>query len=111
MSTSPQAQWDNFPSFLSSTLNIELDERFLTPDSAIHISAAELENDDPGWNEAWRLIPIEEINGRKLKGYMLRPERSVHKDDMAELITEDLRQLEGFNLTVGAKIELIVAGW
>ncbi len=41
---------------------------------------------------------------------MLRPERSVHKDDMAELITEDLRQLEGFNLTVGAKIELIVAG-
>ena len=98
-----------FPPLFYGTLNIDLDEVFATPSDSVFIPARELDSIGEFWNEDWRLVRVDQINGKEMEGYILRAGQKAHPDNVAELITSDLKRLPGFNIYPGARIELRVS--
>lgn len=100
----------NFPPFFPGTLNIQLDEPFPNPEwsNIIYISQEEIDTVAPGYGEWWKFIPVKRINGLDIRGYIFRNKQHVHRDDGAELVTEDLRSYRQINISIGAKFELII---
>lgn len=102
----------NFPLFFPGSINIQLDKPFPNPEwpNIIYISQEEIDSVAPGYGEWWKFIPVKRINGLDIKGYIFRNKQHVHRDDGAELVTENLRNYKEINLSVGARFELIVVG-
>ena len=96
-----------FPPLFHGTLNIKLTQVFETPADSIFIPAAELDSVVPQpWGENWKLVPINQINGIEMTGYILRAGQKAHPDDVAELITTDLRGANGMYISSGSEIRL-----
>ncbi len=96
-----------FPPLFHGTLNIKLTQVFETPADSIFIPAAELDSIVPQpWGEDWKLVPVDQINGIEMTGYILRAGQKAHPDDVAELITSDLRDANGIDISFGAQISL-----
>ncbi|MDE2010185.1 MAG: hypothetical protein KGJ09_08945 [Candidatus Omnitrophica bacterium] len=90
-----------FPPLRFGTINIRLTQVFPIPNdsSVIYISQEEIDSVAPGGNEWWRFIPVKNINNTGIKGFIHRNRQNVHGDDSAELITEDLRYNQAFDLS------------
>ena len=96
-----------FPPLFYGTLNIKLNQVFETPMDSLFIPAAELDSIvTKPWGEDWKLVPIDQINKIEMSGYILRAGQKAHPDDVAELITTDLRDLDAIDISSGAQISL-----
>jgi len=98
-----------FPPFHKGTLNIELENEFLTPNwsNVIYVSESELYEVDQNFiKESWNFIPVVEINNKEIKGYIYRTSTNYHGNAVVELITSDLKGR--IDLSESAKIELIL---
>jgi CTP-dependent riboflavin kinase len=102
------------PPYFPGTLNVELEDYFPTPNWAniICIPPSELDVADPvvvngqKFREAWELVPVIKINGKDIKGYILRTTTNYHGDGTAQLLTEDLNNV--IDIFEGARIEITV---
>ncbi len=99
----------NFPPFRFGTINIELDKEFITPQpkgKIIFISRSEILKADivTPVKENWILIPVTEINGMKIEGYIYRTETNYWGNGYVELITKDLTNV--IDLSEGVEIKL-----
>ncbi len=98
-----------FPPLYFGTLNIKLDQPFKTPETGeILISQEEIDKVAPGYNEWWKLIPIVSLNGRETTGFIYRTRQNSQWDDVAEVVTEDLRSWNNIQLLPGERIEIVV---
>jgi len=99
-----------FPSLYFGTINIRLDEPFPTPawPNIIHIPQNEIDKVARGYQEWWKFIPVKQINGMNIHGFIYRNRQHVHGDSGAELITVDLRNNPSFDLRPGFKINFLV---
>lgn len=98
----------SFPPLYAGTINIRLDEPFLTPSwsSVIYIPQKEIDAVAPGYGEWWKFIPVKKINSLPIEGFIYRNRQHVHGDNGAELLTVDLRNNVAFNLVPGAEFNL-----
>jgi hypothetical protein len=103
-----------FPPYSFGTVNVELEDYFPTPnwENVMTIIPRELDMVDPmvitgqKFREAWELIPIIKINGKDIKGYVLRTTTNYYGDGIAQVLTKDLNGV--IDIFEGAKIELLL---
>jgi CTP-dependent riboflavin kinase len=81
-----------FPPYICGTLNVELQQEFLTPDwpNIILISREEIDKYDPGYDEWWKLIPIKKINNQAIPAFILRPEKTCHPNSIVEIVAHKI---------------------
>lgn len=99
-----------FPPLYPGTINIRLDEPFPTPNwsNIIYVPQNEIDKVAPGYGEWWKFIPVKQINGTNVNGFIYRNKQHVHGDSGAELITLDLRNNPLFDIRPGFRINLSV---
>lgn len=105
-----------FPPFRIGTLNVNLDTEFLLPDwtNIIDISRNELHKADPSWEpEWWKLLPIEAINGESIPAFILRAEKTCHRDDKkkVEIIGHEIPLEHKARIEITLCSELRHANW
>ena len=93
-----------FPPLFFGTINLVLEEDYITPEEHIFISQKEIDSIDPGFKEWWKLIPIKKVNGKPANGFIYRTQQNCHGNGVIELVTENLSGWDGVGLCPDSQI-------